>query len=191
MAVDSEHLYWANAADRIHRPRRHRWHERRRRLHQSPGNRRTRCRTTWPSTQTTSTGRIAPKNVPSAGQISTATPSKRNSSRASGCPGNCDIDSEHIFWANRDPGNAAIGRADIDGTGVDPAFIQLVTEPFGIVLDGVHVYWTNEGAHRQGRTGRIGRRRRRRSVHPGPAWGIHRLHHRRSHPDSPGQAPPP
>jgi hypothetical protein len=63
-----------------------------------------------------------------------------------------DIDSEHIYWANRDLGKAAIGRADIDGTGVDPAFIPLVSEPFGIVIDGVHIYWTNDEA-----SGRVGR----------------------------------
>jgi hypothetical protein len=37
-----------------------------------------------------------------------------------------------------------IGRANLDGTGVDQSFITGAESPGGVAVDGSHVYWTNE-----------------------------------------------
>ncbi len=58
------------------------------------------------------------------------------------------VDSTHIYWtkcADDDP--AAIGRANLDGTGVEAAFIPLADPaacPVDVAVDGKHLYWTNE-----------------------------------------------
>jgi hypothetical protein len=49
----------------------------------------------------------------------------------------------HIYWPN-ELGDA-IGRANLDGTGVDENFIAGASFPFGIAVDGAHVYWGNFG----------------------------------------------
>ena len=53
----------------------------------------------------------------------------------------------HIYWSNQN-GSAGdtIGRADIDGTGVDPSFITGANGPGGLALDDTHIYWTNTGS---------------------------------------------
>ncbi len=71
------------------------------------------------------------------------------------------IDASHIYWA--DPSTGGIGRADLDGTNVDPAFIapgpteceieedeetvtlQTPTTPRYVAVDGEHIYWTDTG----------------------------------------------
>ena len=41
-----------------------------------------------------------------------------------------------------EPTANSIGRANLDGTGVDPSFIPLPTYPLSIAVDEEHVYWT-------------------------------------------------
>jgi hypothetical protein len=75
------------------------------------------------------------------------------------------VDGSHVYWA--DPAGGTIGRANLDGTGVDPAFIvppagecevevkegkQLVfkkvsipSTPRYVAVDAGHIYWTNSG----------------------------------------------
>jgi virginiamycin B lyase len=62
------------------------------------------------------------------------------------------VDEEHIYWVSRfsddpviwHPGTGAIGRANLDGTGVDESFITGVTFPSGpLALDGSHLYWAS------------------------------------------------
>ena len=49
----------------------------------------------------------------------------------------------HVFWANGDfPGS--IGRANLDGSGVDQTFISGASYPFGVAVDAAHVYWAND-----------------------------------------------
>jgi hypothetical protein len=54
------------------------------------------------------------------------------------------VDDAHVYWA--DTFNGRIGRANLDGTGVDPSFITGidpgVSEPLWVAVDDAHVYWT-------------------------------------------------
>jgi virginiamycin B lyase len=50
-------------------------------------------------------------------------------------------DAAHVYWTNSDSGT--IGRANLDGTGVDQSFITGLNAPCGVAVDGAHVYWTN------------------------------------------------
>jgi hypothetical protein len=64
------------------------------------------------------------------------------------------VDAAHVYWTNVDPRNnfaGTIGRANLNGTGVDQFFIAGVGEPHGVAVDAAHVYWAN------GLDGRIGR----------------------------------
>ena len=72
------------------------------------------------------------------------------------------VDGEHVYWAN--PSTGAIGRANLDGTGVDDTFIapppgeceveveagvskkvQNPSIPRYVAVDGKYIYWTNAG----------------------------------------------
>jgi hypothetical protein len=72
------------------------------------------------------------------------------------------VDSEHIYWTNTgrrakngEPldGGGTIGRAKLDGTSIEPAFIcgedkaeptkKRVSNPQGIAVNGSHIYWAN------------------------------------------------
>ena len=46
----------------------------------------------------------------------------------------------YIYWAN----GSAIGRADNDGSGANPAFITGQKEPCGLAVDAQHIYWANQ-----------------------------------------------
>src|SRR5262249_2086426 len=65
-----------------------------------------------------------------------------------------------LYWGNQDDSRAlafglaaTIGRANLDGTGVDPTFITGADTASGIALDAGHIYWANEGAQTIGRAG--------------------------------------
>jgi virginiamycin B lyase len=53
-----------------------------------------------------------------------------------------------VYWAHSFGG--AIGRANLDGTGVDQSFITGTGQSWGVAVDDAHVYWSNT-------TGTIGR----------------------------------
>ena len=55
----------------------------------------------------------------------------------------------HIFWANLNTGT--IGRANLDGSGVNQNFITGASGPVGVVADASHIYWANFGAGTIGR----------------------------------------
>jgi Low-density lipoprotein receptor repeat class B len=55
----------------------------------------------------------------------------------------------HIYWS--DEGSDTVGRANIDGTGVNQSFITGASVPNGLAVDTGHVYWTNEGSNTIGR----------------------------------------
>jgi hypothetical protein len=46
-----------------------------------------------------------------------------------------------VYWANN--GNDTIGRANLDGTGVDPSFITGAAIPYGVAVNDEHVYWSS------------------------------------------------
>jgi len=48
-----------------------------------------------------------------------------------------------IYWANPAPYVDSIGRANLDGTGVDESFITAM-EPSAIAVDSSHLYWGHE-----------------------------------------------
>jgi virginiamycin B lyase len=54
---------------------------------------------------------------------------------------------KYIYWIyaaeSRKP--VSVGRANLDGTGVNKRFITGVTPGCGIAVDGGHIYWTNAG----------------------------------------------
>ena len=51
------------------------------------------------------------------------------------------VDGSHVYWANHD--NGTIGRANLDGTGVNQSFIAARAAPCGVAVDAAHVYWAN------------------------------------------------
>ena len=60
------------------------------------------------------------------------------------------VDGGHVYWANLGEGagptaNGTIGRASIDGTGVERSFLTGVGTPGGVAVDDAHIYWTNVG----------------------------------------------
>jgi hypothetical protein len=65
------------------------------------------------------------------------------------------VDGAHIYWTNPFPVANTIGRANLDGSGVDQSFIGGVSGPADVAVDGAHVYWTN--LNEQTNTGTIGR----------------------------------
>ena len=46
-----------------------------------------------------------------------------------------------IYWTSSN--SNAIGRANLDGTGVNQSFITGASGPAGVAVDGQHVYWAN------------------------------------------------
>ena len=51
------------------------------------------------------------------------------------------VDGQHIYWTNNQ--RDTIGRANLDGSGVDQSFITGASGPEGLAVDGQHIYWTN------------------------------------------------
>jgi virginiamycin B lyase len=53
----------------------------------------------------------------------------------------------HVYWAwgtnTYDPAPSGVGRANLDGTGVDQSFITFHGNPRAVAVDGAHVYWLN------------------------------------------------
>jgi virginiamycin B lyase len=57
-----------------------------------------------------------------------------------------------VYWANQTPGSS-IGRAKINGTGPNNAFISGINQPRGVAVDSKFIYWAEGG----GGTASIGR----------------------------------
>ena len=64
--------------------------------------------------------------------------------------GGVAVDAHHVYWADAE----CIGRANLDGTGIDPCFINFSgppdpfrepTFPMAVAVDGDHVYWAAWG----------------------------------------------
>lgn len=60
------------------------------------------------------------------------------------------VDDSHIYWGSF---SAAIGRADLQGGNVNPAFITGLDRPAGIAVDTSRIYWTEEGFGVPGQAG--------------------------------------
>ncbi len=61
------------------------------------------------------------------------------------------VDSGHVYWANQGGTIGTIGRANLDGTGVNQSFINTTVASggflgTGIAVDSSHVYWTNSAS---------------------------------------------
>jgi virginiamycin B lyase len=56
-----------------------------------------------------------------------------------------------VYWTNYSA--SAIGRANLDGTGVDQSFITGASAfgPYGVAVDGQHIYWANSNTNVIGR----------------------------------------
>lgn len=57
--------------------------------------------------------------------------------------------SAYIYWG--DVQNHRIGRAENDGSGVNPNFIHTAGAPIGVAVDSGHVYWASEDGNTIGR----------------------------------------
>ena len=58
----------------------------------------------------------------------------------------------YVYWANYDPNaETTIGRASLDGTGVNQSFITSTGGLIEIAVDGQHIYWPNTLAGTIGR----------------------------------------
>ncbi|MGH2988387.1 MAG: hypothetical protein ACRDMA_00775 [Solirubrobacterales bacterium] len=54
------------------------------------------------------------------------------------------VTGSHIYWGNAGPAETdAIGRANLDRSGVDQAFIGGAREPRGVAVGGGRIYWSN------------------------------------------------
>jgi|GEM_PF-1405874 len=58
------------------------------------------------------------------------------------------VDRSHIYWTDK---TGKIGRANLDGTGVKPTFINSGVEKQGVAVDGQHIYWAEPDFNRIGR----------------------------------------
>jgi virginiamycin B lyase len=56
------------------------------------------------------------------------------------------VDGSRIYWADHSGGSGTtIGRANVDGSGVNKSFITGANAPDGVAVDGSHIYWANAG----------------------------------------------
>ncbi len=64
------------------------------------------------------------------------------------------IGGSHLYWASQ--GGLAIGRANLNGSGVEPNFIPGASAPCGVAVDAAHVYWANRSGNAIGRANLAG-----------------------------------
>jgi hypothetical protein len=60
----------------------------------------------------------------------------------------------YVYWSNAALGGGpgtTIGRADLDGSGIDGGFVADASDEDGIAVDGSHIYWANDGDNAIGR----------------------------------------
>ena len=61
-----------------------------------------------------------------------------NFTGTSGCPQGLAVDGAHIYWAGVfDDFHQAVGRANLDGSGVNAAFMTHLDNPYGVAVDGL------------------------------------------------------
>ena len=123
VAVDAAHVYWANAGTRHDRARQPRRHGRRPELH----HRRRAARAAWRSTPP----RLLDQRLAACTGHDRARQPRRHGRRPElhhrrrPTPSAVAVDAAHIYWsADCGPTPATIGRANLDGTGVDQSFIN-------------------------------------------------------------------
>ena len=144
-AVDAGHIYWANfGTDTIGRAN----------LDGTGANQSfiTGASSPWASRSTaaTSTGPTESARHDRPRQPRRHRRRTRASSRGASIPLGVAVDGGHVYWANCTTGT--IGRANLDGTGVNQSFITGAATADGVAVDAGHVYWTNFDSH-----GTIGR----------------------------------
>ncbi len=61
------------------------------------------------------------------------------------------IDGSHIFWADLE---TRIGRANLDGSDVNPKFITGLNRPCGLAIENGNIYWTQQTVTEPGLIGR-------------------------------------
>jgi virginiamycin B lyase len=64
------------------------------------------------------------------------------------------VDDQHLYWG--DASGGAIGRATIDGTAPNQAFIAGLGGPCGVAVSGTHIYWSDFASNLIGRANRDG-----------------------------------
>jgi hypothetical protein len=52
-----------------------------------------------------------------------------------------------VYWSN----NVALGRANLDGSGINQNLLGIGLGVYGVAVDGQHIYWTNPGDYTIGR----------------------------------------
>jgi len=60
-----------------------------------------------------------------------------------------EVDAQHLYWADVEAGT--VGRANLDGTNPERAFVPGLSLPCGIAVDAGHVYWAERAADTIGR----------------------------------------
>lgn len=68
--------------------------------------------------------------------------------QASGACG-LTVDDQHLYWG--DASGGAIGRANLDGTAPNQAFVTGLGGPCGVAVNGSHVYWSDFASNLIGR----------------------------------------
>lgn len=76
------------------------------------------------------------------------------------------VDGSHVYWAN--PARGSIGRARIDGSGVEEDFVSGIFSPRWVAVDGEYLYWTSSSTASEEDDGAIGRVRLDRTGPPEP-----------------------
>jgi hypothetical protein len=77
--------------------------------------------------------------------------------------GGLAVDGSHVYWTSYDPANpfivlyhgplpTRIGRANLNGTGVEESFISTLPTQYGVAVDAAHIWWTNEAPRGTGQT---------------------------------------
>jgi virginiamycin B lyase len=59
------------------------------------------------------------------------------------------VDDQHLYWG--DASGGAIGRATIDGTAPNQAFVSGLGAPCGVAVTGTHIYWSDFDTNMIGR----------------------------------------
>jgi hypothetical protein len=62
---------------------------------------------------------------------------------AAAAPGAWAASPPQLYWSNA--GTGAIGEANLDGGASKPSLITGLGDPFGLALDGQHIYWASSG----------------------------------------------